>query len=225
MLSVQQAFDQAATKFDRFRSSLIPDYQEFYGAALAALPEDRRKAYRILELGAGTGAFAELIGRAFPHAKITVSDFAESMVGQAREKLGGNKRFDFALIDMLMDPLPCDLDIIVSSMAIHHLDHADKRFVFSRICKALKPGGIFVNADQISSGAADRDRRLFDQWLEDVRATGICEKELGSVLDRMREHDQNAPHDLQIRWLRAAGFAKVRVPYQNYFWAVFKATK
>ena len=110
-------------------------------------------------------------------------------------------------------------------MAIHHFDHADKRFVFSRICKALKPGGVFVNADQMSSGVPDKDKRLFDHWLEDVRAAGVCEKELGRVLERMRAHDQNAPHDLQMRWLSEAGFSKVRVPYQNYFWAVFKATK
>ncbi len=225
MLSVQKAFDRAATEYDRFRNALIPDYQEFYGAALAALPSDKKKAYRILDLGAGTGAFSKLVGQAYPHARVTVSDFAQSMLDQARDKLSRNKRFDFALLDMLMDPLPGELDIIVSSMAIHHFDHADKRYVFSRICKALKPGGIFVNADQMSSGAEEEDQRLFEHWLGDVRSAGICEKELNSVLERMSEHDQNAPHDLQVRWLREAGFGKVDVPYQNYFWAVFKATK
>ena len=225
MLSVQQAFDRAATKYDRFRNALIPDYREFYGAALAALPSDHRKAYRILDLGAGTGAFSELLGQAYPHARITVSDFSDAMLNQAREKLSRNKRFDFALIDMLLDPLPDDLDIIVSSMAIHHFDHADKRYVFSRICKALKPGGIFVNADQMSSGVEEEDQRQFENWLGDVRAAGICEKELKRVLTRMHEHDQNAPGDVQVRWLHQAGFAKVNVPYKNYFWAVFQAVK
>ena len=225
MTSVHQAFERAATNFDRYRNALIPDYEDFYGAALAALPNDHLKAYRILDLGAGTGAFSELIGEAYKHAQITVSDFAPAMLEQARDKLGASKRFSFQQIDMLLDPLPDDLDIIVSSMAIHHFDHADKRFVFSRICKALKPGGVFINADQVSSGRVAEDRRQFDHWLADVRAAGICEKELGRVLERMRTHDQNAPHDLQIRWLRGAGFVEAQMPYRNYFWAVFKATK
>lgn len=225
MMTVRQTFDDAATNYDSICSALVPDYEKFFGAALKALPQNRRQPYRILDLGAGTGVLSEQVGNAYPHAHIIVSDFAPSMLEQARSKLGGEKRYEFALIDMLMDPLPSDLDAVVSSMAIHHFDHADKRFVFSKICKALKPGGIFVNADQVSSGEVARDQRRFDRWLDDVRDNGIRRKDLEAVLERMRQYDQNAPEVLQRRWLLEAGFNKANVTYQNYFWAVFRAVK
>lgn len=225
MMSVRESFDSAAAGYDKSRKALIPDYTGFYGAALAALPEDRKKAYRILDLGAGTGRLSRLVGKAYPHAEIIVSDFAPSMLERAREKLGEDRRYRFERIDMLLDRLPEDLDAVVSSLAIHHLDHCDKRMVFSRIFKALKPGGRFVNADQLSSGEIERDRKRFDKWLSEVRASGVCEKELSAALERMSAHDKNAPKDLQLRWLTLAGFSSVELVYRKYFFGVFKAVK
>ena len=110
-------------------------------------------------------------------------------------------------------------------MALHRLDHADKRYVFSRICQALKPGGMFVNADKASSGEDEMDQRLFDHWLSDVRANGMCDKDLKPVLELMQAEDRNAPQELQLKWLRQAGFETAELTYWNYFWAVFRAIK
>lgn len=224
-MSIYQSFEKAAANYDAFRTALIPDYDAFYGAAVAALPADRKKAYRILDLGAGTGAFAELVSRSYPHARIIVSDFSEAMLEQAQSNLRGDRRFTFERIDMLLDPLPADLDIVVSSLAIHHFDHADKRLLFSRIARALKPGGVFVNADQMSTGDDVEDKRVYEEWLSEVRASGITAKELKRVTTRMHELDQNAPAELQVRWLMDAGFEDAQVCYQAYFWAVFRATR
>ncbi len=225
MMSVRESFDGAAQAYNLSRSALIPDYKDFFGAALAALPENRKKPYRFLEVGEGSGAFAKLIAKAYPHSEVTVSGFSQPALDEARKKLGEDRRFNFQRLDMLIDPFPADIDVVVSSMAIHHLDHSDKRLVFCRIFKALKPGGVFVNADQLSSGEVEKDQRRFDRWLEAVRAKGVCEKALGGTVEQMRSYDQNAPQLMQVRWLELAGFRNVDITYRKYFWGVFKAVK
>jgi cyclopropane fatty-acyl-phospholipid synthase-like methyltransferase len=42
-----------------------------------------------------------------------------------------------------------DFDAIVSALAIHHLEDAEKRSLFARIHERLRPGGVFVNAEQV----------------------------------------------------------------------------
>ena len=224
-MTVRETFDSAALTYDLSRRALIPDYKNFYGTVLEALPEDRKRAYRILDLGAGTGTLSEMVGKFYPHASVVVSDFAQSMLDRAKEKLGKDRRFSFLPLDMLLDAYPGELDAIVSSLAIHHLEHSDKRLVFSKAFRALKPGGVFVNADQTSSGDEARDQRWFDDWLTAVRAGGANGKELDCALERMRLHDQNAPERLQLRWLEEAGFREVDLRYRKYFFAVFRAVK
>ncbi len=222
---VMRAFDAAAQTYDQTRRALIPDYDAFYGAALGCLPPDRRQPLRILDIGSGTGEFAKKIGDAYPHARIIVSDASAKMLQEAERKLGRDVRYEFARIDALLDPLPEDIDVVVSSLAIHHFDHADKRAVFGRICNALAPGGIFVNADQASTGSDAQDKVRFEEWLRDVQAGGINKIELKAALKRMKEFDQNAPVTAQVRWMEDAGFRQAGVVYFNYFWAVFAAAK
>ena len=224
-MSVHQQFESASFRHGEFQNALIPDHAEFFGAVVSALPDNRRKAYRILDLSAGTGTLSCLVAKAYPHASLIVSDPSRAMLDAVRAKLGHQRRCEFVQLDMLMDPLPQDLDIVVSSMALHRLDHADKRYVFSRVCQALKPGGMFVNADKASSGEEHTDQRLFDHWLADVRASGMCEKDLKPVIEIMQSEDRNAPQDLQLKWLRQSGFEHAELTYWNYFWAVFRAIK
>ena len=51
---------------------------------------------------------------------------------------------------------------------IHHLPHEAKREVFANVCAALKPGGMFVNIDQVqacSQAVQDIHMRL---WKKDT---------------------------------------------------------
>ncbi|HXH95745.1 MAG TPA: methyltransferase domain-containing protein, partial [Gaiellaceae bacterium] len=50
----------------------------------------------------------------------------------------------------LEDPLPeGPFDLVVSALAVHHLDAAGKRDLFRRVARALRPGGRFVLADVV----------------------------------------------------------------------------
>ena len=50
----------------------------------------------------------------------------------------------------LTDPLPAGpFDLVVSALAIHHLEGPDKADLFARIAGVLRPGGRFVLGDLV----------------------------------------------------------------------------
>jgi tRNA (cmo5U34)-methyltransferase len=84
----------------------------------------------VLELGTGTGETATRILAAHPEARWTGIDSSEPMLARAR------KRFPHAdlRLQRLEDPLPDGpFDLVVSVLAVHHLDVNAKRDLFRRI--------------------------------------------------------------------------------------------
>lgn len=218
-------FDKAAATYDRSRHALIPDYDDLYGAAVAALELDQSQNARVLDLGAGTGGFSQEVINTHPNCQVELSDLSVPMLEQARQRFAADDRFSFRELDIVSGEFGTDWDRIISSFVIHHLPHEAKREVFANVCAALKPDGMFVNIDQVqacSQAVQDIHMRL---WRKDALAAGALEQDLEDGVARMEAMDINADLDDQVLWLKRAGFATVDVIYRNYFWAVFVARK
>ena len=103
---------------------------------------------RILDLGSGTGITAERVLRRHPDAALTGIDSSEDMLAFAR-RLVPDATF---LVRRLEEPLPAGpFELIVSALAIHHLDDGGKADLFRRVASALAPGGRFVLLDVVTS--------------------------------------------------------------------------
>lgn len=218
-------FDAAVATYDRSRHALIPDYEDLYGCAIEALGLSHDASARVLDLGSGTGGFALEVLNAHPSVQVELADISVPMLDQARAKFAGDERITFRQLDIVNDDFGGGWDRIISSFVIHHLDHGDKRAVFAKVCEALKPGGVFVNIDQVqacSQAVQDIHMRL---WKKDVLAAGALEQDLEDGLKRMAEMDINAELDDQLLWLERAGFSDIEVAYRNYFYAAFVARK
>ena len=125
----------------------------------------------------------------------------------------------------MRDPLPDGpYDAIVSALAIHHLEDADKRGLYGRVLEALAPGGLFVNADQMR-GHSDEEEAA---WLEEHRvmatALGTDEAEWAAALQRFT-HDRHTTTGLQLDWLRELGFEDVRTAFDQRRFAVLVGRK
>ena len=156
----------------------IPGYEELQDAVVAAT--DGFEARRILELGTGTGETAARVWPTHPDALWIGIDASEAMLARAQERLPDA---DLRL-QRLEDELPDGpFDLVVSVLAVHHLDSAGKRDLFARVAQALRPGGRFVLGDVVVPRAGEAGPIYID-WVMDLP---------DSVED-------------QLAWLEAAGF-------------------
>jgi tRNA (cmo5U34)-methyltransferase len=158
------------------------------------------EATAVLDLGSGTG---ETLARVLPHhpsARAVGVDESDGMLAVARERLG---EYDVTLeVADLLSPLPPGpFDLVVSALAIHHLDGPGKATLFARVAAALRPGGRFVLGDVIlPPDAASVVIPLTDDW------------------------DKPSTAAEQVGWMEDAGLV-VAVLWQEDDLAVFSADR
>jgi ubiquinone/menaquinone biosynthesis C-methylase UbiE len=107
------------------------------------LPSDAR----ILELGCGSGKlWVENLERIPSVWKLTLSDFSEGMLAQARHNLGDRESFfNFALIDA--QAIPFDdacFDIVIANHMLYHIPN--RLQALAEIHRVLRPQGRFYCA-------------------------------------------------------------------------------
>jgi tRNA (cmo5U34)-methyltransferase len=212
-------FNATAGTYDRDRMKLIPGHEAFYGAALQLIP---RRATHIVELGAGSGLFSAMLRSDVPDAHLTLVDFSENMLALARTRLASKadvEHITFLLADYTAQPLPRDVDAVVSSLSIHHLEDDRKRALLPKVLAALRPGGVFINADHVGGPTPALEAVYQDRWLASVRALGATEQQIADSLFRQQE-DRRAPVAAQLEWMREAGFAEVDCWYKHSSFAV-----
>jgi tRNA (cmo5U34)-methyltransferase len=152
-----------------------PRLQEEVAAATAAVAP----AGRILELGAGTGETARRVLALHPGAELVGIDSSEGMLEHARRALPGA---DLRL-GRLEDELPAgSFELVVSALAVHHLDGPRKADLFRRVAAALAPGGRFVLGDVV-----------------------VPEDPAAAVTPLSEGFDLPSRVDEQLRWLADAG--------------------
>lgn len=219
-----QAFSAHAAEYDGLRRRLVPDFDGFYGAAVEAVRRTvRGEVRRVLDLGAGTGLLSAQIIAAFPDAEIELLDAAEPMLALARERLG-DAVSAVHVGDMSGELPPGPFDAIVSALAIHHLEHPDQRALMRRIHGALRPGGVFANAEQVDAPTPELTALYAQRWAEDCRGLGASEVEIDGARERMR-HDRCTDVETQLRWLRDAGFAAADCTYKAWRFAALVGLK
>lgn len=156
----------------------IPGYEELQRATADAA--EGVEVQRALELGTGTGETALRVLARHPQAAWTGLDASESMLRRACERLPAA---DLRLGRLEDELPPGPFDLVVSTLAVHHLDADGKRDLFRRVARVLRPGGRFVLADLVVPRPGE-DGPIVVDWEMDVP---------DSAAD-------------QLRWLGEAGF-------------------
>lgn len=224
-MDAKQVFDAAADQYDALRRKLIPCFDGFYGMAVDLVAAHPGPVKRILDLGAGTGLLAGALLQALPAAEVTLLDFSEEMLARARARFAGRGgQVAIQVGDYVHAPLGGPWDAIVSALSIHHLQDADKRALYARVHAALRPGGLFVNADNVLAEDPAVQARDKARWIAAIRATGIDEAELRAALGRTQV-DVLAPLADQLGWLREAGFSALDCAFKWHHFAVFSGVR
>jgi tRNA (cmo5U34)-methyltransferase len=146
------------------------------------------------------------------------------MLAHAERRFSGHSdRFTFVEQRLERFSEPQRFDLAISSLAIHHLEHSEKQNLFRRIFAALRPGGAFINVDQVR-GDSPFGQLYWSTWLAKVRESRAPESRIQASIERRREFDRDASLPEQLDWLQQVGF-EVDCIYKHYFMAVFLALK
>jgi tRNA (cmo5U34)-methyltransferase len=155
-----------------------------------------RDARRILDLGTGDGRMLAMLRIDRPQMRGVALDLSELMLEAARDRFAGDERIELVRHD-LAEPLPAigRFDAVVSSMAIHHLEHERKHSLYGEIFDLLEPGGLFANFEHVASPT----RRLHLAFYAAI----------GEPLEHEDPSDRLLDVESQLAWLREAGFEDV----------------
>ncbi len=108
----------------------------------------------VLDVGCGVGGIDLLLAREYGAQRVVGIDVDEALVQQAHAR-GTKARLSDRVTFLAVAPGPLpfpanSFDVVFSKDSILHI--ADKEGLFREVCRVLRPGGLFVASDWMSSG-------------------------------------------------------------------------
>lgn len=199
---------------------------------------------RVLDLGAGYGAFAAAVLDRFPNATAVGLDLSEPMMAVGRERMARfGDRFAYHIGDLAEGELPADLsgpfDLAVSSAFILHLTSKAKQRLYAEVFHGLNPGGCFFIVDPIAPPNEE-----VEAWYREQRAHERQRRpqqpgsppnpharmphhhfETEEAYQRHQLHHHLETEADQVAFLRAAGFVRVDCFYKRLLQTVLGGYK
>jgi tRNA (cmo5U34)-methyltransferase len=174
----QYHFDPA-TYLDLMRAE-VPAYGRLQEAVAGATEGVR--ASSLLDLGAGTGETLAAVLARHPGCAAVGIDKSAGMLEAATTRLAGYP-VELTVAD-LADPLPQGpFDLVISALAVHHLEGPAKADLFARVAAVLRPGGRFVLGDVV-----------------------VPDDPTDAVTPLTPDHDRPSTLAEQLTWLGSSGF-------------------
>lgn len=149
-------------RWDAQQERYIPDREERFRVVIDVVREAAGDGpASVVDLGCGPGSLSKRLVEALPEAQVVGIDADPLLLGLGRAHTDPRVR----LIEAdLANPgwpdatgLPGPWDAAVSSTALHWLTPADLGQLYRTLARNLRPGGVFVNADNMGLGQSRLD--------------------------------------------------------------------
>ena len=224
--SVKDHFEEEAREYDELILKLIPHYQEMVKSLINSIPFEDSKPIKVLDLGCGTGNITLAVKRRYSNAQVTCVDLAERMIDLTRFKLSEYDDIKYHVGDLRDMEFKSDCDLIISSLALHHLRTDEEKIaVYQKIYDSLKEGGTICIADNVQASSKYMEIVNIEQWKE-FMLKSLTEKEIDELwLPTHFKEDYPAPLVKHVDWLREIGFKHVDVSWKYVMGAVFSGVK
>jgi len=223
---VKEHFEEEAKEFDGTIVKLIPKYSEMIDSMILTIPHDVSDEFKVLDLGTGTGNVSRAVKEKFKRASIDCIDIADKMIEMAKIKLADYDNIRYYTGDFSEFEFEDTYDVIVSSLALHHIktDTEKKKFYY-KIFNSLKDGGIFINSDSVLGSNEKLYELYFEKWKE-FMSNSVPEDEIETKwIPQSKKEDYPAPITKHLKWLGETGFKEMDVVWKYYGWAVYCGTR
>jgi tRNA (cmo5U34)-methyltransferase len=220
----------------------VPEREEQIDTLCSLIPPPRSSGgpAHLVELCCGEGLLSAALLDRFPTATVHAYDGSPTMLATASANLAHHgERFDARLFDLAERSwrrFPWPVHAFVSSLAVHHLDGAEKAALFADLVAALAPGGILLLADLVLPVHAQGHALAARRWDEEVRRRAqalagdlapveIFRRERWNYYTDPDPGDRPSPLFDQLRWLREAGCERVDVFWMKAGHTIFGGLK
>ncbi|PYK81159.1 MAG: 16S rRNA (cytosine(1402)-N(4))-methyltransferase [Verrucomicrobia bacterium] len=194
--------------YDRFIRTVIPHYETMRAVQLELLARCLPSDGRVIDLGGGTGALARAVAEKFPAACVEIWDTDPAMLEVAQERCAAFGDRVHLIERSFAEPLSA-CDAVVACIALHHVkDMAEKGKIYANVFRALRPGGIFANADCVMSETSAVRAASYEGWAKFMEEQGLSPAETQQQFAEWANEDYYPPLATELRLLAEAGFAE-----------------
>jgi tRNA (cmo5U34)-methyltransferase len=190
---------------------------------------------KVLDLGCGDGIVTSVLADADRLISATLVDGSGDMLKKAGERRSGLRRTRYihsSFQEMLAgDAVRGEFDFIASSLAIHHLSMNEKKALFKKIYRLLKPGGYLINIDVVLAPSGPLEQWYLSLWKEWIAERtwdlGVAGGTFKGIIRQYKDAEENKPDTLkdQLDALRTIGFKDVDCYYQYGIFTMFGGKK
>lgn len=225
-----QEYRDSADVYIVERRRLLEMLKSFYKHFIGNKPNSN-----ILDLGCGDGIVIYELLKIDNSIEATLIDGSEDMLNKAKDRLKdfGNLHFIRASFQEILnkDTVPQSYDLIVSSLAIHHLTMEEKTALFRTIYSHLNVDGCFLNIDVVLAPSDALEKwylLLWKQWIDERKSfLGIEGSQFDDIAGRYKDNTDNKPDtlDMQLNALQTIGFKDVDCFYKYGIFTMYGGKK
>ena len=226
MEHVKEHFEEEAKEFDGTIVKLIPKYSQMIDSMILTIPHDVSDEFNVLDLGTGTGNVSRAVKEKFKNTNIDCIDIADKMIEMAKIKLADYDNIRYYTGDFNEFEFEDNYDVIVSSLALHHIRTDDeKKEFYYKIYNSLKDGGIFINSDSVL-GSNEKMQEIYSEKWKEFMLNNVPENEIENKwIPQSKKEDYPVPITQHIKWMEETGFKDMDIVWKYYGWAVYCGTR
>lgn len=223
--SVENFYDELSGQYTALISKCVPRYEEMFFNLFCYLPI-AFKPQRILDLGCGTGNLTAAILNHFPNAEIHALDISADILNECKIRFKQHKNIVYHQQDFSTLNFPENyFDLIISSIAIHHVNDEEKEKLYAQILKMLNPKGIFEFVDQTRGSTEEIYQKYISRWQDEAFKLGSTQENWEMWMEHQNNHDFHTPIVWHLEKLKSKGFKNIDVLWKNIMWAIIYAEK
>jgi tRNA (cmo5U34)-methyltransferase len=227
---IRERFDKDVERFSHLETGNTAQVDSVLSLELIAeaAASTNPRASSLLDIGCGAGNYSLKILERLPALDVTLLDLSQPMLDRARARVSEATRGQVRT--MQTDVREAELgtaqyDLIVAAAVLHHLrTEQEWRDVYTKLHRALKPGGFLWIYDLILHAIPEIEARMWErygQYLTRTKDAAYRDHVFGYV------EQEDTPRSLffQLDLLRSAGFRDIEVLHKNVCFAAFGARK